>query len=372
MKKRQFVILSSLIVIVSIISWSLYSNYQANANKKKETKTNYKYAKVLEVQNSSQTISIVGFGRVNPALSITISPEVAGVVMHGDIRLKQGVKFTKGSILFKVDDREAQLSLKARKSSFLNLMAGALADINIDYPESYSKWEAFFRSLEVDKEFPSLPESSSNQEKTFLASRNVLSEYYNIKKDEIRLSKYIVRAPFSGYFSQVMVQEGAFVGMGTPVAKLSKNSEIEIAVPIDKENISIVAVGHSVEMRTRGNDFVWKGLVKRIEQQVNVNTQSINVYVVPENGSEKLYPGMYLEITIFSGEIPNSVELPRKAMGDDGWVNLVKDSTFTSVKVDVIMKNKNSYIVQGLTTGDLVITEQMPNIQEGQHIIPVK
>jgi multidrug efflux pump subunit AcrA (membrane-fusion protein) len=372
MKRRQYVIISLIIIFISLIAWSLYTNYQSNANKKKETKVNLQYAKVIEVQNGVHNITIIGFGRVNTALSITISPEVAGVVMHGNSRLKQGLKFSKGSILFKIDDREAQLSLKARKSSFLNLMAGALADINIDYPASYEKWKQFFESLNVDKKFPNLPESSSPQEKTFLASRNVLSEYYNIKKDEIRLSKYTIRAPFTGYFAQVMVQEGSFVGMGTPVATLSKTSEIEIAVPIDKENIAMVKIDQSVKMKTRGSDIEWEGKVKRIEQQLNVNTQSINVYVEPLQESDKLYPGMYLEVTINSGEIPNSVELPRKALGDRGIVSLIQDSILNHFQVEVIQKNKNSYIVKGLKTGDLVVTEQMPNVQEGQKIVPVK
>lgn len=326
----------------------------------------------MEVMNAPQTISIVGFGRVNPSLSINISPEVAGVIRHGDIRLKQGVKFSTGNVLFKIDDREARLSLKARKSTFLNLMAGALADIKIDYPNSYDVWETFYESLDVDKNFPPLPESSTIQERTFLASRNVLGEYYNIKKDEIRLSKYTIRAPFSGYFASVMVQEGAFVGMGTPVAKLSKTSELEISVPIDKENISLVRKGQKVQMQTRGSEFVWEGSIKRIEQQINVNTQSINVYVVPNNGKEELYPGMYLEVTINAGEISNSIELPRKALGNNNIVQTLQDSIVSFVKVDVIKKNSNSYIVKGLSDGDLVITEQLPNLQEGQKITPVK
>lgn len=372
MKKRQFIILSVIIIIISVIAWSLYSNFQVNSSKLKDKKERFQYAKVLEVKNTAQAISIVGFGRVNPSLSINVSPEVAGVVLYGDIPLKQGAKFSTGTVLFKVDDREARLSLKARKSSFLNLMAGALADIKIDYPNSYKVWEQFFNSLDVDLNFPNLPETSSNQEQTFLASRNVLGEYYNIKKDEIRLSKYTIRAPFSGYFSEVMIQQGSFVNMGTPVAKLSQTSELEIAVPIDRENINVVAPGQEVSMKTRGNDFEWKGKVKRVEQQINVNTQSVNVYIVPSNGRADLYPGMYLEVTIFSGNVPNSFELPRKALGNDQMVQTIRDSVLYVVQVDVLKKNSNSYVVKGLNDGDLIITEQIPNIQEGQRIIPVK
>jgi membrane fusion protein (multidrug efflux system) len=138
MKKRQYIILFILVIIVGSITWSLVANFQANANKKKEKdkKENFQYAKVIEVNNSNQSISIDGFGRVNPSLSINISPEVSGIIIKGDVNLKQGVKFSKGNLLFKIDNREAKLSLKARKSSFLNLMAGALADIKIDYPDS--------------------------------------------------------------------------------------------------------------------------------------------------------------------------------------------------------------------------------------------
>ena len=112
--------------------------------------------------------------------------------------------------------------------------------------------------------------------------------------------------------------------------------------------------------------------MKRVEQQINVNTQSVNVYIVPSNGRSELYSGMYLEVTIFSGNELNSFELPRKALGNDQMVQTIRDSVLYVVQVDVLKKNSNSYIVKGLNDGDLIITEQIPNIQEGQRIIPVK
>jgi RND family efflux transporter MFP subunit len=372
MKKRQIVIISVLFILVFLIGWKLYSNSQANAKKNNEKKENSRYARVIEVENVLIPIEIFGFGRVNPALSINVAPEVSGVIVGGEVQLKQGVKFRKGQVLFKVDDREAKLALKARKSSFLNLMAGALADIKIDFPDSYKKWEKFFNSIDVSKVFPELPETSTTQEKTFLASRNVLSEYYNIKKDEIRLSKYTIKAPFNGFFSVVMVQEGSFAGMGTPIATLSQVSDLEVVVPIDKENIYLINPGQKVNMKTRGNDMNWKGVVKRIEQQVNPNTQSINVYVVPTKQKEQMIPGMYLEVAIHAGEVENSFELPRKALGTDNNIYAIRDSVLFVVPVEVIKKNKDSYIVSGLNDGELIISEQSPNISEGQRIIPVK
>jgi len=372
MKKRQVVIVSILVVIVLLIGWKLYSNFQANSKKENKKKENSRYARVIEVKNDDVPIDIFGFGRVNPALSINISPEVAGILFRGDIQLKQGTNFRKGQVLFKIDDREALLSLKARKSSFLNLMAGALADIKIDFPESYDKWLGFFNRIDVSTALPELPISSTTQEKTFLASRNVLSEYYNIKKDEIRLSKYTVRAPFNGFFSAVMVQEGSFAGMGTPIATLSQVSDIEIIVPLDKENVYLVNPGLSVSLSAKGNQAKHKGKVKRIEQQVNANTQSVNVYVVPNKQTDKLIPGMYIEVTIHAGKVESSFELPRKALGINNRVFTIRDSILHIVTVEIVKKNNDTYIVKGLENGELIIADQIPDIGEGDKIIPVK
>jgi len=372
MKKRQIVIISVLAIIVLLIGIKLYFNYQENSKKKNKAKVSSKYARVIEVKNGTNDILVGGFGRVNPALSINLSPEVAGSLMKGDIQLKQGSEFRIGQVLFKVDDREVQLALKARKSSFLNLMAGALSDIKIDFPNSYDTWLGFFNSIDVSKPFPELPQTKTTQENTFLASRNVLSEYYNIKKDEIRLSKYTVKAPFSGFFSAVMIQEGSFVGMGTPVATLSQASNLEIVVPIEKKNIEFVKLDQDVILKTRGSEENWNGTVKRIEQQVNANTQSVNIYVVPSNHSNQMIPGMYFEVEIHAGIVENSFELPRKALSEGKTVFAIRDSVLHVESVSVLKKNNDSYIVKGLKNGEMIIKEQIPNLIEGQKIIPVK
>ena len=93
MKKRQIVIISILVILVLLIGWQLYSNNQANSKKDNQKKENSRYARVIEVKNNVVPIEIYGFGRVNPALSINIAPEVAGVLVHGEVQLKQGAKF---------------------------------------------------------------------------------------------------------------------------------------------------------------------------------------------------------------------------------------------------------------------------------------
>jgi membrane fusion protein (multidrug efflux system) len=371
MKQRQLIIILVLGAIVVFIGWKLYDNYQINSRKKPDKTLTEKYARVERAENKTLALEIKGFGRVNPARSIQVAPEVAGIVVKGSIPIKQGLNFRKGQLLFKIDDREASLSLKARKSSFLNLMAGALADVKIDYPESYDKWLAFFNNLDVEKTFPELPKMESSQEKTFLASRNILGEYYTIKKDEIRLSKYSVYAPFNGYYAQVMQQEGAFAGMGTPIATLSQDSDLEVIIPIENNNARIVQEGMRVHLLHKSDGKQWDGTIKRIEQQINANTQSINVYAVPLKKSEELLAGMYLETTIFAGMKDNCMKIPRKAMVNEQEILVVRDSVLRVQHVVVILEGEDHSLVAGVKDGELVVVEQMTGFQEGQRTIPL-
>ena len=72
----------------------------------------------------------------------------------------------------------------------MNGIACILPDIKIDFPESFQKYQDFFNSLKIDQPLPELPELDSDKEKVFLASRNILNDYFNIKSAEVRLSKY--------------------------------------------------------------------------------------------------------------------------------------------------------------------------------------
>ena len=371
MKKRQLVILSIIVILIASISIKIYVDYEAGKKHKPEHKKSLRYAKVSVVKNEPVRVFINGFGRVNPALVVNIAPEVSGVLMHGDIPLKKGVRFRKGQVLFKIDNREFALGLKASKSSFLNLMAGALADIKMDYPESYDKWFDFYSSLDVSKPFPELPPGSTLQEKTFLASQNVLSQYYTIKKDEIRLSKYTVHAPFTGFFAEVMIQQGSFIGIGMAVATLNQNADMEIIMPIEKQDVQMVKTGQAVNISTPNKSITREGRVKRVEQLVNANTQSINVYITPKGSLENLYPGMYLELSIEAGTVKNSFELPRKALTNENKVLVIRDSILFKVSVDIIKRNQNSLIVKGIPDGDLLILEQLPNAENGEKIIPI-
>ncbi|MGE0561767.1 MAG: HlyD family efflux transporter periplasmic adaptor subunit [Flavobacteriales bacterium] len=373
MKKRQIIILAITSVLLLFIIWRLASGKSDDKKEQENTNENKKFVKIHTIQNDTVEIRINGFGRVSSSRNITLTAEVQGVLISTGFELKPGETFSQGQLLYKISDKEAQLALKARKSAFLNIMASSLADIKVDFPESASKWTIFLDNINLDNSLPDLPEIKSSKEKTFLASRNVLTEYFNIKGDEERLKKYNVYAPFNGSVVDVTSEIGGIVNPGTPIATIIKTVALEVAIPVNTNDISLVKIGNNVKLFSQDKSISFDGKVSRIAQNINSNTQSIDVFInIESNDKAKLYNGMYLEASIYAGNVYNADEIPRRSLLNDGRVFIVQDSIMLKKELTIIKKNKNTVIVKDLSDNDMVVIEPVPGAVDSMVVTPIK
>ena len=373
MKKRQLIILSVSALALLLIVWRLASGKGDDKKEKENTNENKKFVKTHTIQNDTVEIRINGFGRVSSSRNITLTAEVQGVLISTGFELKPGETFSQGQLLYKINDKEAQLALKARKSAFLNIMASSLADIKVDFPESASKWTAFLDNINLDNTLPELPEIKSSKEKTFLASRNVLTEYFNIKGDEERLKKYNVYAPFNGSVVDVNSEIGGIVNPGTPIATIIKTVSLEVAIPVNTSDISLVKIGNNVALFSQDKTISFEGKVSRIAQNINTNTQSIDVFIsIESNEKGKLFNGMYLEASIYAGNVYDADEIPRRSLLNDGRVFIVQDSILLKKELTIVKKNKNTVIVRDLTDNDMVVIEPVPGAVDSMVVTPIK
>ncbi len=371
MTKRQLIILAVSVLILLLIVFQLASGKKDGKKDTGKAIDNKKYVKVHKIKNDTVAIYVNGFGRVASSRNINLSAEVQGVLQQGSVQLKPGQAFSQGQLLFKINDKEAQLALKARKSGFLNLVASILPDIKIDFPNNTNAWQDFLNNIELAKPLPDLPSFTSNKEKTFLAAKNVLAEYYNIKGDEERLKKYSIYAPFSGTILTVNAEVGAVVNPGSPIATIIKTVALEVAIPVDPADISLIKVGNKAELLSEDKKQKWEGQVSRISQNINTNTQSVDVYINVLSDTRALYNGMYVEANISADYIVNADEIPRRAFLNDMNVYTVVDSLLIKKRPAIVKKNTSSMVIKGLNDGDLVVVEPIPGAVDSMKVAPI-
>ncbi|MCB0409559.1 MAG: efflux RND transporter periplasmic adaptor subunit [Flavobacteriales bacterium] len=372
MSKRKIIILSVVFLILFLIVFRLSSGEKGGSQQGGQNIENKKYVKVHKINNDTVNIFVNGYGRVSSSRNITLSSEVQGVLLNAGFELKPGQSFHSGQLLFKINDKEAQLALKARKSGFLNLMATILPDIKIDFSDNAAAWSGFLDQIDLDKPLPELPTFKSNKEKTFLAAKNVLAEYYNIKGEEERVKKYNVYAPFDGSIVDVTAEIGTIVNPGSPIATIIKTVALEVSVPITPKDVKLIHVGSKVELMSEDKKMTWQGKVNRIAQNINPNTQSVDVYIGIEEGvKQSLYNGMYVEVNIQAEDLADADEIPRRSFLNDERVYIVRDSLLIKKQPTIIKRNKNSYVIQGMKDGDLVVIEPIPGAVDSMKVAPI-
>lgn len=323
-----------------------------------------KFVKALTVKNEIHPIILNGYGKVISASSINISTEVQGI-LSSSITLKKGTKFKTGQVLFTINNTDIKLGLQSKKSSFLTQLTSILPDLNIDYPESFKDWKSFFEKIDVKKPLPILPTFKSSKEKSFIISRNILSQYYSIQSDESRLKKYTIKAPFSGSIIESFTDAGANVSPGMSVIKILREGDLEIEIPILANNLSLIKKGQKVILKdNEGKRTI--GEISRIGNYVNPETQTIPAFVSIKKGNNSLYNGMYLESIINCNSDLLAVKIPRTAIFDNQKVYIVtKENKLKVIDISISTFQDKSVIVTGLENGVRVVSEAIVNIKEG-------
>jgi membrane fusion protein (multidrug efflux system) len=331
--------------------------------------TTLKKVKVEKVLLQTLPISVKGEGRVVSLKSIKVSSEVQGQVIGG-INLKMGQVFKKGELLYQLDGKEYSLGLKAKKSNFVTMLAGVLADIKQDFPEQYSIWITFYSSVSPEGTLPEIPTPRSSKEKTFIAAKGISTEYYNIKSMEEKLRKYAYYAPFNGSVLASYTDKGAIVNPGSPVVDIIENGNLEIEIPLSTEAAKVIAIGSFVKLTDKSTNKKYTGRVQRKGSFVNATTQSIPVYVKITNG-DGLYSGMYLTAVFAAGNAKEVMIFPKRALINGNFIYEVKDSLLLKKQINLVHQEDNKAYIKGIEANALVVIEPLTQAKDSMKIAPV-
>ncbi len=358
MKRSQIILLSIALVLSALIYVPIVMNKKGY---EKQEKTESKVVDVATrvVSNKMHRIQMNSYGQISPVTELLVSFEVQGRLIQGDKRLKPGVSFRKGSLLYKIEAEEFMSTLMARKMSLLGIISQSMADFTLDFPNRKVRWEKFISELGAKKRLPLLPESKSEKERMFWASRNVYSEYYNILSLEKRAEKYYYFAQFSGTVTEVYSEPGAMVNPGVQIAKIAQTGQFELKVPVSLEDLDAYKEETQAKFTDPNGNLMATGKIIRVSDVINQRTQSADIYysVKPVEG-KRIYNGLYLNVSIDHQRETPSVILPRTAV-TDGKVYILEGTNLKPMEVIQVGEKPDSVYVTGISDGQEVLLEQM-------------
>jgi len=226
-----------------------------------------------------------------------------------------------------------------------------------------------------EKEFLALSEKRTNNttenellDDMLSASKNKLllwglseKQIAELEKSKSASPQIIFYAQTEGYVTEVLVKEGEYVEVGTPLIKLTSLNQIWIDAQVYSNEIEKISGSNSFQVfsETYPNEIYTGRLVfnnPSVEEGRKVHLLRLKV----DNSKNKLIPGMMVYVSPKQNSkpvlaVPKSAVLLEKM--ETIWV-LAHDNTFEQRMVATGIENKFWIeIVSGLKEGEIVVTE---------------
>jgi multidrug efflux pump subunit AcrA (membrane-fusion protein) len=358
---------------VLFITGAIYGAKMIINSKSKTRKAPSKVIKTVfvdSVKNTSISIIIPANGNLVAKRRVEIYSEVQGIFKPGSKLFKPGEKYQKNEAFISINDTEYYANVQLAKSNLYNSIAAVLADLRLDFPEVFLKWEAYLKSYDLNKPTPKLPKMVSEKENYFITGRSIVSNYYTVKNLEQRLSKYTISAPFKGILTEALVTEGTLIRSNQKLGEFIDPSVYEMEVSLSKTFASLLDVGETVELNNLERTKKYSGIVSRVNGSINSATQTIAVYIEIKNSSLK--EGMYLEANLNAKKEKNAIEINRGLLLDEDKIFIVRDSVLDMINVRPVYFSNTKVVLKDIPDGTIILSSPFPGAYVGMMVKPLQ
>ncbi len=313
-------------------------------------------AEVVAVPVETLTVTASDFvetvevsGVAEPIHEIRVAAEAGGRVTKAPI--VEGDTVEKGDLVIRVD---AQLD-----SARVDVLQNQLSTARREYE----------RTKMLAKEGLATPQQLDQ------AAAAVDSASLNIKQVRVGMGKSTVRSPFTGLVAEKFVEEGEYVGPGTPLAHIVDFETIVINTSVAEGDVASVKIGSTVQVWIPALEKHYEGIIERRGVLANASTRTFPVEVHIPNTAREILPGMRARVIIPRKTWENVVIVPRDAIlqGYEAKEAMVAPSGETgeaALRVVELGPARGNRIVvtSGLQAGDRLIVKGHRGIVNGSKV----
>ncbi|NNE77394.1 MAG: HlyD family efflux transporter periplasmic adaptor subunit [Pricia sp.] len=315
------------------------------------------------VRNGTVPIMVPANGNLMAKQRVELYSEVQGVFRPGNKLFKTGNSYRAGETIIRIDASEYSASVQSAKSNLYNLITSIMPDLRLDYPEVYPKWQEYLNGFDLNEVTPQLPEMTTEKEKYFISGRAILTNYYNVRNLEQRLSKYRITAPFNGVLTEALVTEGTLVRAGQKLGEFINTDVYELEVAVSKTYSDLLKVGETVELVNLNRTKTYTGTVARINGRVDQASQTIKAFIEVED--DNLREGMYLEANLSARGESDAIEVDRGLLLENDKIFVVRDSILDLIDVRPVYFSDKKVVLKEVPDGLTIISKPVVGAYAG-------
>ncbi len=361
LKKLQPYIIAALIIAGGLVVGRMLGSSKPSGQQVSQTKT-AKPLPFMQVNNGDVQRSILLSGKADALKKIDIYAEVSGVFLDSPHPFRKGSAFSSGDVLLRIDDGVYRNTVQAEKSALLNKLTLLMPDLIIDFPDDASLWKRYLEQFRLDAPLRELPSVSSDRVRNYIAARSIYSSFYAVRSMEKTLDKYRITAPFDGVVTVSDVNPGMLIRSGQKIGEFAAPSAFELEASVGIRDAGAIHAGDRVVLESDDLDGPVDGVVVRVNQSIDDDTQTVGVYV--EFRDDRVKDGMYMTAD-FKVPVSGAALVPRSVLQDDDEVFALVDSLLMKIPVDVVAIDGSQAIVRSIPEGALILSEPVEGVYQG-------
>jgi membrane fusion protein (multidrug efflux system) len=300
---------------------------------------------VATIQSFPLSAEALGNARANEA--VDIRPEITAAIT--EISFEEGQTVNKGDILLRLENSEPLADLAAAKAAL------------VDSESQYRRSQELFKTRVV----------SESELEQLEARRD--ADQAAVNAAQSRLNHTVIRAAFSGQLGLRRVSLGSVVSPLTVITTLDDTSRIKLDFDVPEVFMSRLSIGLTVNARSAAwPDLVFSGQVISIDTRVDPISRTIIVRALLPNEHARLRPGMFLTVSLLKDDV-QSLLVPEEAIVPERSKQFVfvvsEDAVVERREVRTGRRRPGEVeILDGLASGERVITEGTQNVRPGQSV----
>jgi RND family efflux transporter MFP subunit len=186
-----------------------------------------------------------------------------------------------------------------------------------------------------------------------------------VEKTKTLLAYAQIMAPFDGVVARRLVNRGDLVQAATstrttPLFTVQRIDTIRVFCDVPENDVPHLHTGDPAIVKPLSlNGKTFEGKVTRFSLRLDPQTRNMRTEIDLANPEERLYPGMYAEVTLEMDRRPNALTVPTTAVGSDSngtFVYTVTDNRITRAAIKTgLTDNGRVEVTAGLSEGTPVV-----------------
>ena len=344
---KRIISIAIVLIVIALVVVRLIGNRERIVSQNENLTADFVTVSIANVEKRTSSLNLNFTGTLYPYKELDIPAEIAGKITSLNFDL--GQHFLKDDVIAVIDDKIKKLTYESAKIDADRLK------------RDFERTENLYKG------------GTSSEQEYELARSSYETAKNKFDEAEKQLSYTKITAPISGTITKKIVEQGAYVKIGDPVATIVDVSRLKVQMNVSETNVYYLHVGDKVKISSeiypgitfdgkisfvspRGDDthnyLVEIDIVNSTKNPLKAGT-FVNVEVGIKSGSE----GLYIPRNALQGSIKDA----KVYIAFNGKA-LLKDIVIGR------SSNESLEVLSGLTENDKVIVSGQVNLTDNRPI----